>query len=176
MQVIDEDHDVIARVTRIQWFHAPSAILMLGMSGWHDPPVFAPIVFLAGLLVSTVLATADAVFHSRPTVSNITRLSLSLGFCNAALLGIVASAPITNKTGPELGFGIRATIFLTPFLSVLVAILALAFCFAFRRMRSFRTPGHCSICGYDLRGTPGDRCSECGQLVTPRDRLPAYTG
>ncbi|MCC6357321.1 MAG: hypothetical protein IT450_01145 [Phycisphaerales bacterium] len=176
MRVIDEDHEVIARVTKIQWFHVPSAILMLRLLALLHPPDFAPIVFLAGLLVSTILATADAVFHSRPTVRNIARLSLSLGFCDAALLGIVASAPITNKTGLELGFGIRATIYLTPFLSVFVAVLAVSFCLAFRRVRLFRTPGHCGVCGYDLRGTPGDRCSKCGQLIEPRDRLLAYTG
>ncbi len=24
---------------------------------------------------------------------------------------------------------------------------------------------HCTTCGYDLRGTPGDRCSECGTMI-----------
>jgi hypothetical protein len=26
-------------------------------------------------------------------------------------------------------------------------------------------PGHCRTCGYDLRGSPGSRCSECGEPI-----------
>lgn len=27
----------------------------------------------------------------------------------------------------------------------------------------------CTVCGYDLRGSPGPRCSECGTEMPPRD-------
>lgn len=31
-----------------------------------------------------------------------------------------------------------------------------------------RSPNHCHRCGYDLRGTPGKSCPECGQPVAQR--------
>ena len=31
--------------------------------------------------------------------------------------------------------------------------------------RSRHRPHHCPRCGYDLRGTTGRRCSECGEAV-----------
>ena len=31
-------------------------------------------------------------------------------------------------------------------------------------------PGHCSQCGYDLRGIASDRCPECGAHVASSDR------
>lgn len=173
--MIDEELEVIGRVTKIQWGHVPSAFLVLGAATWYQPPVLAPIVFLSGLLVTTILATADAVFHSRPTVRNIARLSLSLGFCNAALLGIVACTPRSYPGKVELGAAILVMTIMTLVIAVLVALLALPLHLLLNRVRAFHAFGYCSICGYDLRGTPGDRCSECGKLISPRERTPTYT-
>jgi hypothetical protein len=37
-----------------------------------------------------------------------------------------------------------------------------------RRLRRRRTQGRCLACGYDLRGSSGDRCPECGSVVAAR--------
>lgn len=48
---------------------------------------------------------------------------------------------------------------------------------AFRGLRVSAIPGSvvCRICKYDLRGSPGDRCSECGQYITPQTTIPMTT-
>jgi len=35
------------------------------------------------------------------------------------------------------------------------------------RIRRFPADHECARCGYDLRGTEGDRCSECGHPIAP---------
>lgn len=39
------------------------------------------------------------------------------------------------------------------------------------RRRSRRRRGLCEACGYDLRGTEGDRCPECGSIIARRGEL-----
>lgn len=48
---------------------------------------------------------------------------------------------------------------------------------AFRGLRVSAIPGSvvCRNCKYDLRGSPGDRCSECGQSITPQTTIPMTT-
>lgn len=51
-----------------------------------------------------------------------------------------------------------------------VPALALAFLFFFFSRPKKPKPGYCIRCGYDLRGTASDTCSECGQAVPRPDR------
>jgi len=44
----------------------------------------------------------------------------------------------------------------------LVAPFALLTCWVWWRHLRYLAPGHCSICGYDLRGNTSGACPECG--------------
>jgi hypothetical protein len=61
-------------------------------------------------------------------------------------------------------YGVRARVSLWWPLLV-YAVLPSAAVILWKRSRSSRD-GHCSTCGYDLRGTPA-RCPECGTAVGP---------
>lgn len=60
----------------------------------------------------------------------------------------------------------RTTHIFLPFWIPLL-IVAAATILAFKYDRQFK-PGHCQICGYDLRGAEHKKCPECGsEIATP---------
>jgi hypothetical protein len=84
------------------------------------------------------------------------------------------SRSLTLNTGAATGVLVSRTVFEQFNLFYWIAALAIAgFLFhdARRLIRKFRRcPGTCTTCGYDLRGTVSDRCSECGMVIPPQVR------
>lgn len=62
-------------------------------------------------------------------------------------------------TGPRWGDDHRAVLF--PHWFAVVVALMLPSAWMLRRSRRIALPGHCPVCGYDLRAT-SNRCPECG--------------
>jgi hypothetical protein len=73
------------------------------------------------------------------------------------------SSPIASWTAIGIPYAYLLALF-----SLLPAIRL----YRWRRCRKLNRPGHCAICGYDLRATP-DRCPECG---TPAPAPPSALG
>jgi hypothetical protein len=72
-----------------------------------------------------------------------------------------------GATGPgPFRYGNRPwrQLWLPHWLMTLLTAMPLLFALMMFIRRKRRRPGHCPICGYDLRATPG-RCPECGTFV-----------
>ena len=61
------------------------------------------------------------------------------------------------------------------FLTLFFAAFPLVRVHSLYRTRKRKKLGLCLTCGYDLRGTPGDRCPECGSPTPPTASAPPQT-
>jgi len=69
-----------------------------------------------------------------------------------------------RTTGEIVGFKPAGGFVPSVVITILVTVAAIV---SYRWLipRRGRKPGHCPTCGYDLRGTVSDTCSECGEVL-----------
>lgn len=68
-------------------------------------------------------------------------------------------------TAPSFWFVPRIGLESTVPLWIVLGLTGIPTALLWRSCRRRTYPGHCEICGYDLRGSPSDRCPECGERI-----------
>ncbi len=91
--------------------------------------------------------------------------SLTITIANYLVLPNLQYPPIPRPSGPAFPFWMLTLPYssMLEFLAILPALKVVAVIRRSVRRAAKHRPGHCAICGYDLRATP-QRCPECGTI------------
>jgi hypothetical protein len=115
-----------------------------GQAPFQDPLVFPVMSIFAGIAGAITFPFLYFALRDRQLAYSIPCLVI------VVLIEIILVTPFDARRG-----------FVGSFAAYFVGLVL-----ARRWSPSFVEPGHCTKCGYDLRGTPpGNPCSECGTVI-----------
>lgn len=153
-RLIRSDPQVAAR---LQVLYPPAALAVVALLRFAfstDSLVTMALALLASALAPLSWATYR-VDGATPLYPLLVALSLSNALATSVFA--LASARAPTALGAALAVGLATALTGHAAIHVVGRLSA--------RWREFIQPGQCQRCGYDLRGSPGPRCPECGETT-----------